>query len=390
MSPRLTIASESHNEEENTMKKNTYCKFLQMKTACNQTNLYLSLATACILLLLSGCSTVGPSSIRSGRLAYNEAIHETDNQQMLLFVIQNRYEERGSLMAVASITANVHITSKAGIQAGFGDTENYSGNLVPISAGVVYEENPTILYTPVTGAKYARQLFSPIPISVLAQMTGTLTDPASVYNALVSSVNGIRNPEFQDPDPRFSRFVTIMTRLTEANCLHWIENQRQSGSYSIIIDHYAPTYTAEVGELLTLSGLPAPTDSSAQVILPVFLAMDGHESDSLGITTRSVADLMKILSAAIDVPEEDLRKGVAATYPEPGLAGRGLRIHHSRTKPEHTTVAVQYRDGWFYIDETDQATKRFFRLMGVLWSVTIAESTPKGHAAPVLTIPVSR
>ena len=366
-----------------------------MKPACNQSNPYRSLATACILLLLSGCTMVGPSSVRSGRLAYNKAIHETDNQQMLLFVIQNRYEERGSLLAVASITANVRITSKAGIQAGFGDAENYAGHLVPFSAGVIYEENPTISYRPVTGAKYARQLFSPIPISVLAQMAGTLTDPASVYNTLVSSVNGIRNPDFQfspnGSDPRFSRFVTIMTMLTEAHCLHWIENPQQSGSSSIVIDHYAPAYTTEVGELLTLSGLPAPTpDSAGQVILPVFLALDGRKSRSLGITTRSVADLMNILSAAIDVPEEELHKGVAATYPQSGLAGRGLRIHHSNTRPEHATVAVQYRDGWFYIDETDQATKRFFRLMSALWSVTIAESAPKGSAAPVLTVPVSR
>ncbi|MEA3292375.1 MAG: hypothetical protein U9Q71_08780 [Pseudomonadota bacterium] len=51
---------------------------------------------------------------------------------------------------------------------------------------------------------------------------------------------------------------------------------------------------------------------------------------------------------------------------------------------------MQYRDGWFSIDDRDQATKQFFKLMVTLWSVTIAESTPKGAAAPVLTVPVSR
>jgi len=48
------------------------------------------------------------------------------------------------------------------------------------------------------------------------------------------------------------------------------------------------------------------------------------------------------------------------------------------------------RDGWFYMDESDQAYKRFFRLMGVLWNTAIAESAAKGSAAPVLTVPVSR
>jgi hypothetical protein len=53
-------------------------------------------------------------------------------------------------------------------------------------------------------------------------------------------------------------------------------------------------------------------------------------------------------------------------------------------------VAVKYRNGWFYIDERDQATKQFFRLMGTLWSTTIAESASEVTSAPVLTVPVSR
>jgi hypothetical protein len=99
---------------------------------------------------------------------------------------------------------------------------------------------------------------------------------------------------------------------------------------------------------------------------------------------------MEILSAAIEVPEEDQRAGVAATYPPPALVGSELRVRYSNTKPPQAVVAVEYRDGWFYIVETDQATKRFFRLLDALWSVAIAESAPKGSAAPVLTVPVSR
>jgi hypothetical protein len=53
-------------------------------------------------------------------------------------------------------------------------------------------------------------------------------------------------------------------------------------------------------------------------------------------------------------------------------------------------VAVKYRDIWFYIDEKDQATKRFFRLLGTLWSVSIAESAASTSVAPVLIVSVSR
>lgn len=65
-------------------------------------------------------------------------------------------------------------------------------------------------------------------------------------------------------------------------------------------------------------------------------------------------------------------------------------IHNTKVKPERTAVAVQHRDGWFYIDDNDQATKGFFKLLGALWSVTMAESAAMGTATPVLTAPVSR
>jgi len=97
-----------------------------------------------------------------------------------------------------------------------------------------------------------------------------------------------------------------------------------------------------------------------------------------------------MLSAAVHVPEADQRNGAAATYPPLGPAGKALRVRRAAARPEHAYVAVKHRDEWFYIDDTDQATKRFFRLLSVLWSVTITERTAKEASAPVLTAPVTR
>jgi hypothetical protein len=230
-----------------------------MTSSCNRRNTYRYLAIAGVLgLFLASCTVVGPSAIRSGRLAYNAAINETNRQQMLMSVIQHRYEETGSLLAVTSVTANVSVTTSTGIQLGFGDKENYSGNLVPFSAGTVYEENPTISYAPAVGAEYARRVFAPVPLAMLAQMTGTLADPGYVYEALVSSVNGIQNLDFRfsaaDPDPRFRRFVARMTTLTQANRLHWVETPGQPGGFSIVINRHLPAYTAEVRNSRTCRG----------------------------------------------------------------------------------------------------------------------------------------
>jgi hypothetical protein len=186
------------------------------------------------------------------------------------------------------------------------------------------------------------------------------------------------------------RFVAIMTELTRMHRLHWIEDAQHTGRFSVVIEHYAPTYAAEVDELLRLLGLPAAKDPSQAVVLPVSLALDGRDSGGIGITTRSIMRLMEIMSAAIEVPQQDQNNGTTTDYPPLGPLGRKLRIRHAKSKPDRTTVAVQYRDGWFYIDDKDYVTKQFFRLLGALWSVSIAESTAESSAAPVLTVPVSR
>ena len=151
-----------------------------------------------------------------------------------------------------------------------------------------------------------------------------------------------------------------------------------------------PDFENEISELLSLLGQDVIDDDVQRVVLPVALALGGHHSDGIGITTRSVWDLLEILSAAIDVPAEDRASNAAVSYPTRGLAASVLRVHLSDTKPDNAYVAVEHRGNWFYIDETDQATKRFFRLLGSLFAVTISESAASTSAAPVLTFPVSR
>jgi len=79
--------------------------------------------------------------------------------------LHNRYDETSNLLTVASVTANVRVTTRADVQLGIGDEDNYASNLVPFSAAAIYEENPTISYVPVAGSSYMRQFMSPTPVS---------------------------------------------------------------------------------------------------------------------------------------------------------------------------------------------------------------------------------
>ena len=342
-----------------------------------------------------GCSVVGPSAISRGRADYNEAVTRTDDQQILMALVHHRYLESIGLMAVSSVTANFSVQANTGINVGVGPSDNYAGNLVPLSGGFGYEENPTISYRPVKGAKYIREMMSPLPLEFLIMFTRSVTWPEIPYAMLVKSVNEIRNPDFirsptDDAEQKFERFIQLMISLRDAGIAFWGSDPRQEKEFVLLIRADAPAHRTDVRELLGLLGLPVPAQATDRIVIPVYSALEPGRSGGIAISMRSVFALMEILAASIDVPAAHARSGLATAYPGVSLAGRDIHIRSSPTKPAGTAVAVQYRGIWFYIDETDRATKEAFLLANWLWSSLIADAAGLHQAAPVLTVPASR
>jgi hypothetical protein len=366
-----------------------------MKTYCFKDRWVLILSTLLLVMFtISGCAGVGPRNISQGRADYNEAINKTEDEQMLLSIVKGRYGETFSLLKVSGVAANFSFGTSAGIDVGFGPSANYAGNLVPFSGGLTYEENPTITYAPVQGEMYIRQLLTPISLDFLLLIVRTGAYATSPLIVLVKRINDMKNPDFLDvpsaePDPRFYRFVELNRKLISADVVNWVADPRKEVAFDILITGYAPTYSEQVREYLTLLGLPMSKEESEDIVFPVYFAVKSRGLDGIAISTRSTGDLIQILRAAIEVPQEHNIAGVTIEYPEMGLIGKNLRIHSSKDKPEGAAVAVRYRDYWFYINDTDIRTKVFYQMLRILWSVSIAASTD-ASAAPVFTIPVSR
>jgi hypothetical protein len=347
-----------------------------------------------ILSTLFGCAVVGPRSISMGRADYNEAINRTEDEQLLMSIVKGRYGETSSLLAVSGVAANVRFNTNAAVQVGFGPKSSYDGNLVPFTGGLAYEENPTITYAPVQGQKYLRQLLSPIPLDLLLLAVRSETLRSRQITLLVDRINDLRNPDFLDeqltePDSRFMRFVELFSELTKGRVLDLMKDSRKEVAFDFVISGYAPEYSKKVVEFLDLLSLSMPTDRSKEIVIPVYFAVKTRKVWGIGITTRSIYDLVEIFSAAIEVPQEHALKGLTINPPPMGWPGRGIRIISSTKKPGNMSLAVKYRGYWFYIDETDQRTKAFFRDLRAYWSVSIAAAADH-KAAPVLTLPVSR
>jgi hypothetical protein len=354
---------------------------------------FLTVITLCLVqFALSGCAMVGPRSISFGRAEYSEAINRTEDNQMLMAIVKGCYGETVSLLAVSSVSANVRFSANAGVE--IGDRWLNNANVVPLSGGMAYEENPTITYALVQGEQYYRQLLSPIPLDILALTVSMEIDPAALFITLVDRVNDLRNPHFfhspsAEPDPRFHRFVELDAELRKADILDWVADPNEKGRLYIRINSYVPAHVEKVREYLTLTGLPTPIEEGQDVILPVHFGVRGPRSQGIAISMRSTFDLIQILRAATDIPQEHADAGLAIDYPTLGPAGKGLRIHSSKDEPEGAIVAVKHRGYWFYINDSDMHTKLFYKTIRALWSTRIAASVD-GMAAPVLTIPVSR
>lgn len=353
---------------------------------------FADLMTAGLLLsFLTGCATLGPRSITAGRMAYAEAINQTQDEQILLSIVKGRYGESSTLLAVNGVAANLSFQAEAGIEAGFSGAGDVGEDL--LIGGIAYEENPTITYVPVQGEDYVREIMTPVPLDLLFLMVRSSSSSPEVMMLLVSRINGIRNPDFltdseTQPDVRFKRLVELFSELTRNGTMELVQSTDDTAVFDIWLAPLTEKDIADTGELMDLLGLPKENRGAGKMVIPVYFGIRADESWRVGITTRSTYNLAEIMRAAVEVPEEHANAGLAIDYPNPGPACKGIRIQSSSGKPKGRSLAVQYRGYWFWIDESDLETKAVFRFMRSLWSMSIAGAT--NHASgPVLTLPVA-
>jgi hypothetical protein len=342
-------------------------------------------------LVLCGCAVVGPQSITAGRGTYNEVINRTENEQILNALVHLRYDETFGLMTVASVTANLSFSARISTDIGIGDSDDYSGNLVPLSAGTAYEENPTISYVPLSGQDFTRRMLSPVTIDEWLLIGGPASHPGQVFALAVRRVNGLRNPLLREEprSPGFTRFVELYDRLRRLGVLDVVRTPKteSEGDYFWDVHDYAPAHDVSVREILKLLGIEVEPDGSA-ILLPIRIAI-GSSASAIHIQTRSAYDVLRVFSNGIELPPDHLEAGIVepVTSPAPGDT-RFIAIRSSEKQPDDAVVQIRFRDRWFYIDSTDTASKIAFTFLRTFIGMRLADPGA-AQKAPILTVPVN-
>jgi hypothetical protein len=150
------------------------------------------------LLGLAGCESMGPGSVIRDRFDYSGAVGESWKTQMLLNLVKMRYGDIPVFMDVGTVVAGYSLQrtlSATGSANTFnqGPPLNAITSTLGATAGITYNDSPTITYTPMAGERFARSLMSSIPPASILNVLQAGFPVDVVLRLAVQSVNGIDN-----------------------------------------------------------------------------------------------------------------------------------------------------------------------------------------------------
>jgi hypothetical protein len=342
-----------------------------------------------VIVILSGCSQLGPQVLTSGRPLYNIAVQETESQQLLLNIVRQRYRDPVLFLDVTSISSGFNRTASAGVS---GNTANNSASG---TLGGSISESPFITYAPNTGEAFVRQMMTPLDLTTLALVVQAGWSIERTLLIVGDSVNQLRNvPGDSDPETGYLKFHEAVASLRDL---------QRNGKISLGVE------AGEKEDAPDLSLIIAPDAVESEPYLSVCesikVACDGQplrlrhalgmskDSNTMVLATRSMFSAMFFLSTGVDVPQSHISSGIAprnsivsgGPFDKAGTGESLFQVHSSDEEPELARVKVFYRGSWFYIADNDEDSKVTFALISML---VMLQSGNQAKITPLITLPV--
>ncbi len=337
------------------------------------------------LLGLAGCSSLGPATIRRDRVDFAEAIVDATKRETLLNIVKLRYADTPSLVSVSQLVAGYSVSGTLSLGSQFRERTFDFADAVNVGVGGTFSENPTVTYTPVAGEDFARTMLTPIPPSELFAMVAAGAPP-DVIGLAVQAINGLRNwstgaPGATPADPAFIEVIDLLTTLRRDGVIGFAFGTQDGTRHAdLLIDAPAGApLSARAERLLELLGLQ-PGKRSFRIRFGF-----GAGGDQIKVYSRSLFEVLNSLAGRIEVPDDDVAAGrTYPTAPTPASTIPIVIVRHQSLAPGSAFAAVEYRDTWFWVDDSDYASKRVFTGLMLLLNVVQKTGQPQ---LPVITIP---
>ena len=339
-----------------------------------------------LLILSGGCDTFGPRQLPVDRFDYNEAIADSASQQMLLNIVRLRYGEIPFFLAVNSVLTQYVYSGRLGVSAGVGDPTNAPRWALGASANALYNERPTITYSPLTGQEFATQLVSPIPPEIIFGLVESGWPPEQTMKMTLQRINDLENAlvaptaptESRAESTKFSEAIEQFVALARAALVE-VETDDEGNRYLIFSTDNDDATQMQIDRFKNAVGL-AVDRSKFRVTTRVI----GREQGEVTFRIRSLLDVMGSLSRGVSAPPEHLDDGRVAR----GLTGPPrpivLEVATQVEPPTNAYVAVKHEGHWYFVRNTDQDGKLAFSLL--LYLFQMQAPLPAG-SGPLLTVP---
>lgn len=356
------------------------------------------LAMALVATLCASCAQIGPGFVAEGRPAYNIAVARTNDQELLLNLVRLRYSDTPYFTHVERIAAQVEFNRSLGAEGTYtgttsaapsGVTEFLSRAFRLGPAAVALNEKPSIIYAPVEGEKFVRQMMTPMNPDLLFLLVkaGWGTDRTFVVG--VQEIGSLRNVigayggrgTVADGTEEFKEVAQLLHTLSEDSM---IEVAKEAGAPSGVIDLRFigdGAQSPQARRLRSLLGLSPDQDRYRLVG-----GGDVYDPKTIRLLTRSVLGAMGHLAQGIDVPAADLAAGkVRSTVRIDGTpfdwqsSLNGIfRVRVAAEMPKDASVVIPYRGHYFYIADNDVDTKSTFLLLTQLIALHASPSAAAG------------
>lgn len=349
---------------------------------------------ACVGLGLAGCSVSGPTSIRTSRTNYNQAIATTGAEQLLLNLVRLRYRDVPLFLEVSSVTTTFEVEVAGGVGI---ETTTPEIAAVDLSGAIKLSERPSVTYLPLQGEMFVKKLMTPLETETLVLMYHSGWSLDRMLKVCVRRLGPLVNaarasgptpeivPKYQD----FFEAADLLQSLWERGSLELALATSEKGQACLVIQFDdAARGSDEVTRLKELLGLPASMELTGLTASQTEITGDG-----VALVTRSLMACMYFLSQGVEPPAKDVEAGrVTLTRDDTGapfdwarITGGLMRIRSGECDPEAVYASVEYRGMTFWIDDGDLDSKSTFALLGQLLELQSGSARGVG---PVLTLPV--
>ena len=395
------------------------------------------------LTAVTGCA-MQAEIIQSRHWDLNETIRETTNEQLLLNIVRLRFDETPYFLQLSSITTNFSAGASLGATGTFPQGSD-NNNVYGLNSGLSYSESPSVTWAIPDSREFLGRFYAPIGAHQLTIFAQSDFDLVEVFRIGAQKMNLLRNREFRIREGEFrpKNYADFLEALDLMEVMR--KEGVIDFAYSLMTNYGGVTVpisqidTRGVAEglpyaLLYLSRAPGMA-TPYQISKPLFLrftkesdrdpraqrlrqllklrsdlysfpitdtvdispegirAVDGKLAQvfdpeaklaHIGLTNRSVFDILRFAAASVEVPERVVASGQVRRRNIELF--EYLDVRSSKTKPPNAWLKVPYRGSWYFIPATDLNSRTSFTLLSALFSSVVGEVP---GAKPVLTLPVN-